>query len=55
MENAFRLIADQLSVPKDALVALVDVGATMTAERATQPAQHLLARTGSAASSLPTR
>jgi type IV pilus assembly protein PilM len=30
MENAFRLIADQLSVPKDALVALVDVGATMT-------------------------
>ncbi len=30
MENAFGLIADQLSVPKDALVALVDVGATMT-------------------------
>jgi type IV pilus assembly protein PilM len=30
MENAFRLIADQLSVPKEALVALVDVGATMT-------------------------
>jgi type IV pilus assembly protein PilM len=30
MENAFRLIGDQLSVPKDALVALVDVGATMT-------------------------
>ena len=30
MENAFRLIADQLSVPKDALVAVVDVGATMT-------------------------
>jgi type IV pilus assembly protein PilM len=30
MENAFRLISDQLSVPKDALVALVDVGATMT-------------------------
>ena len=30
MENAFRLIADQLSVAKDALVALVDVGATMT-------------------------
>lgn len=30
MENAFRLIADQLSVSKDALVALVDVGATMT-------------------------
>src|SRR5688572_10625500 len=30
MANAFRLIADQLSVPKDALVALVDVGATMT-------------------------
>lgn len=30
MENAFKLIADQLSVPKDALVALVDVGATMT-------------------------
>ncbi len=29
MENAFRLIADQLSVPRDALVALVDVGATM--------------------------
>jgi type IV pilus assembly protein PilM len=30
MENAFRLVADQLSVPKDAIVALVDVGATMT-------------------------
>ena len=30
MENAFRLIADQLSVAKDALVALVDIGATMT-------------------------
>ncbi|MEZ5544209.1 MAG: pilus assembly protein PilM [Lysobacteraceae bacterium] len=29
-ENSFRLIADQLSVPKDALVALVDIGATMT-------------------------
>ena len=30
MENAFRLVADQLSVPKDAIVALVDIGATMT-------------------------
>lgn len=30
MENAFRLIADQLSVANDALVALVDVGATIT-------------------------
>jgi type IV pilus assembly protein PilM len=30
MENAFRLIAEQLSVPKGNLVALVDVGATMT-------------------------
>ncbi|MBS0457031.1 MAG: pilus assembly protein PilM [Proteobacteria bacterium] len=30
MENAFRLIADQLSVPKDGLVALVDVGAMVT-------------------------
>lgn len=30
MENAFRLVADQLSVPKDATVAVVDVGATMT-------------------------
>lgn len=30
MENAFRLISDQLSVPKDAVVAVVDVGATMT-------------------------
>jgi len=30
MENAFRLIVDQLSVGKDALVALVDIGATMT-------------------------
>src|SRR5690606_28355887 len=30
MENAFKLIADQLSVPKDAVVAVVDVGATMT-------------------------
>ncbi|PKM01905.1 MAG: pilus assembly protein PilM [Gammaproteobacteria bacterium HGW-Gammaproteobacteria-6] len=30
MENAFTLIAEQLSVPKGNLVALVDVGATMT-------------------------
>jgi type IV pilus assembly protein PilM len=30
MENAFALIADQLNVPQDGLVALVDVGATMT-------------------------
>lgn len=30
MENAFGLIADQLSVARDALVAVVDVGATMT-------------------------
>ena len=30
MENAFRLVSDQLSVPKDAIVALVDIGATMT-------------------------
>jgi type IV pilus assembly protein PilM len=30
MENAFKLIADQLDVPRDATVALVDVGATMT-------------------------
>jgi type IV pilus assembly protein PilM len=30
MENSFKLIADQLSVPKDAVVAVVDVGATMT-------------------------
>lgn len=30
MENAFSLIADQLAVPRGALVALVDVGATMT-------------------------
>lgn len=30
MENAFRLIGDQLSVPRDALVAVVDIGETMT-------------------------
>lgn len=30
MENAFKLVSDQLSVPRDAVVALVDVGATMT-------------------------
>ena len=30
MENAFRLVSAQLSVPKDAVVAMVDVGATMT-------------------------
>jgi len=30
MENAYVLIADQLSVSRDAVVALVDVGATMT-------------------------
>ena len=30
MENAFKLVADQLAVPKDAVVAVVDIGATMT-------------------------
>jgi type IV pilus assembly protein PilM len=30
MENAFKLVADQLSVSRDAVVALVDAGATMT-------------------------
>jgi type IV pilus assembly protein PilM len=30
MENAFKLVSDQLAVPKDAVVAVVDVGATMT-------------------------
>ena len=30
MENAFGLIADQLAVSRDALVAMVDIGATMT-------------------------
>jgi len=30
MENAFRLISDQISVTRDGLVALVDIGATMT-------------------------
>src|SRR4029078_1015765 len=30
MENAFKLIADQLAVPKDAVVAMADIGATMT-------------------------
>jgi type IV pilus assembly protein PilM len=30
MENACKLIADQLTVPADAIVAVVDIGATMT-------------------------
>ena len=30
MENAFGLIADQLSVSRDSVIALVDIGATMT-------------------------
>ncbi|HET7299671.1 MAG TPA: pilus assembly protein PilM [Oleiagrimonas sp.] len=30
MENAFQLIADQMSVSRDALVAVVDIGETMT-------------------------
>ena len=30
MENAFQLIVDQLSVSKDALIAMIDIGATMT-------------------------
>lgn len=30
MENAFHLIADQLSVPRDSIIAMVDIGATMT-------------------------
>ncbi|HET7268831.1 MAG TPA: pilus assembly protein PilM [Oleiagrimonas sp.] len=30
MENAFKLIADQLSVSRDGLVAVVDIGETMT-------------------------
>jgi type IV pilus assembly protein PilM len=30
MENAFTMVADQLAVSRDALVAVVDIGATMT-------------------------
>ncbi len=30
MENAFRLLTDQLSVPRDSVVAVVDIGETMT-------------------------
>jgi type IV pilus assembly protein PilM len=30
MENAFAMVADQLAVARDALVAVVDIGATMT-------------------------
>ncbi len=30
MENAFQLVSEQLSVPRDGLVAVVDIGATMT-------------------------
>ena len=30
MENAFAMVADQLAVSRDALVAVVDIGATMT-------------------------
>ena len=30
MENAFGMVADQLAVSRDALVAVVDIGATMT-------------------------
>jgi len=30
MENAFALVADQLSVSRDGVIALVDIGATMT-------------------------
>ncbi|MGV8941988.1 MAG: pilus assembly protein PilM [Lysobacter sp.] len=30
IENAFALLADQLTVPRDGLVALIDAGATMT-------------------------
>jgi type IV pilus assembly protein PilM len=30
MENAFKLIVDRLSVPRDALIAAIDIGATMT-------------------------
>ena len=30
MENAFQLIVDQLSVSKDGLIAIIDIGATMT-------------------------
>lgn len=30
MENAFQLIVDQLSVSKDGLIAMIDIGATMT-------------------------
>ena len=30
MENAFAMVADQLNVGRDALVAVVDIGATMT-------------------------
>ena len=30
LENAFGLVADQLSAPKEAIIALVDIGSTMT-------------------------
>ena len=57
MENAYKLIADQLSVPKDATVAVVDIGATMTTLIVLQAtsAPSTPASRCSAASSSPTR
>lgn len=44
MENAFALVADQLSVGRDGLVAMIDVGATMTTLNVIKEGRTIYAR-----------
>src|SRR5690606_6619855 len=44
IENAFGLLVDQLNVPKDGLVALIDSGATMTTLNVLQDGRSLYGR-----------
>jgi type IV pilus assembly protein PilM len=44
LENAFKLVADQLGVGKDAIVALVDIGSTMTTLNVIRNGRSIYAR-----------
>ncbi|MFP7722267.1 pilus assembly protein PilM [Lysobacter sp. A3-1-A15] len=44
IENAFALLADQLSIPKDGIVALIDSGATMTTLNVLRNGRNLYSR-----------
>lgn len=44
IENAFALLADQLNIPKDGIVALIDSGATMTTLNVLRNGRNLYSR-----------